>query len=430
MPYTNIHTHLFTSANAPENFLSLFLPKPVAKAVDSITNTAPGAAVTASLIRRFGAAGKRYANFLSIGKSAYQRDVFEKLRKYYGDEQMRFVALSLYMEQMGAGSSRSGFQGQLQDLMVVKSMYPEELIVFMGIDPRWKSTGEELRDEVVKHFEMLLESRGKLYSPFAGLKLYPSTGYYIFDEKLFPLLEWAANNNVPLLSHCSYLGGIYNNHAPSIQQRLNPWIGYGIDKTYAEYCSDQGLQPPVYGRRRHLGRWLIGQNQNDNNRKACSYFLEPASYEPVLAYFQAQGTPLKLCLAHFGGAEQIEELKGMAKSDPLQAEPIGTKPMNWFSQIQDLMRRYPSLYTDVSFTLSNQKLHETLLELVATAPFGNRIMFGTDYYMTEKAGTEDLIYKAFRDSAIKFGGNGRQLWKRMADEAPNNFLRSAFYKPD
>lgn len=424
MEQINVHTHLFTSLNAPEQFLSLFLPKPVAKLVDKATNNRTGAMLTALLISKFGEAGKRYANFLSIGKSATQREVFEKLRLHYEKEEMRFVALSLYMEAMGAGTSHSGYEGQLEDLLVVKHMYPDQIIAFLGVDPRWKSSGVELRDAVIKHFETTLEAKGKAYSPFAGIKLYPSTGFYIFDQKLFPLLEWAAQNQVPVLSHCSYLGGIFNNDAQQIKAQLNSWLAYGYDMSYGNYCLQHGLLPPEYASETDLRRWIVGKNAASNNKLSCSYFLEPASYEPVLAYFHQQGTPLKLCLAHFGGVEQLLEGSRHAGVTLAGPTPRGVKPMNWFNQITELMAKYQQLYTDVSYTLFDKQAHAAICEVAKNPIYQSRVLFGTDYYMTEQEQAEGDTFRNFRNHVRS---TDPALWEQMAIIGPHNFLKSKYY---
>jgi hypothetical protein len=43
-----------------------------------------------------------------------------------------------------------------------------------------------------------------------------------FDSKLTETFEWAADNGVPVLSHCNYLGGIYNNDKNYLRLALKP----------------------------------------------------------------------------------------------------------------------------------------------------------------------------------------------------------------
>lgn len=428
MSLINIHTHVFTAKNAPEYFLNLYIPDALANMVDTATNTTLGVKALSSFISIFGEAGKRYASFLRIGKSKSQREIFEKLMQQYTSDTMKFVALSMYMEEMGAGSSESGFEGQLEELIQLKKMYPEQLLIFMGVDPRMKSSGKEILDTVRTAFEQKIYSGGKDYFPFCGLKIYPSTGFYVFDEKLFPVLEWAAENHVPVMSHCNYLGGIFNNNKQDIESLLNPMIGYGFNKSYHDYCVSKNLNPPTYLKKYNFWKWIIGTNTQRNNKYACSYFLEPASFEPVLQYFQDKGTPLKLCLAHYGGEEQIHIAALGKKSDSIHQKPVGTNNKNWHKQIKEMMGKFSSLYTDISYAVHDNQLHNTFLNEACNTAYGERVLFGTDYFMTERDKAEKANYLQFRANAITRMNNAgtETLWQQMAKTSNEAFLESKF----
>ena len=58
-------------------------------------------------------------------------------------------------------------------------------------------------------------------------------GFYAFDAKLKETFEWAADNGVPVISHCIYLGGIYTNDTSYIKGNLNPYDPYS-KKLYNE----------------------------------------------------------------------------------------------------------------------------------------------------------------------------------------------------
>lgn len=429
MSFINIHTHTFTAKNAPERFLSLYAPDFLVDPIDTATNSTLGVKALASFISIWGAGGKRYASFLRIGKSKTQREIFENLMQQYTSDEMKFVALSMFMEEMGAGQSLSGFEGQLEELIQLKKMYPEKLLIFMGLDPRMANSGAALLNTVKSAFEQKFEAGGKLYSPFCGLKIYPSTGFYIFDEKLFPVLEWAAENGVPIMSHCSYLGGIFNNSKEDLESLLNPQIGYGYDQSYEQYCLSKNLTPPSYRKKKAFWKWIIGMNKQRNNQHTCSYFLEPTSFEPVLQYFENKGTPLKICLAHYGGESQIHINALGKRLDKFQEPPIGTNPVNWHQQINNMMSRFSSLYTDISYAIYDKDLHTVFLNQATDPVYGNRIMFGTDYYMTERNKNEKANYLEFRVNAIarkQHTGTGT-LWEQMAKTAPADFLKSRFY---
>lgn len=407
MSQYNAHTHIFTMSNAPVHFLDLYIPKPAARLIDKLTNTAPGARALAGLLETIGLNGcRRYASFLRIGKSKAQGDVLENLLNQYKDTPTKFLALTLNMEYCGAGASVSGFEGQLEEAINLKKQYPEQLILFLGLDPRWKATGRELQQTVAKYFDTSLITGGKKVFPFTGLKLYPSTGFYPFDQRLRETFEWAADRQVPIISHCNYLGGIYNNDKASIEQALvayNPYKG--------------GLHRGAYIRERHPGKWLLGLQQAGNNLISCSYFLEPYACLDLLQHFESKGKPLKLCLAHFGGDTQV-------KTCHTNAAVYGMLKQNWFRQVQSMMSQFPGLYTDVSYALHDARLHDCLLDEAAHAQYGNRVLFGTDYFLTERKGPERRTYTRFRAAALHRG-----LWDQVAGSNVANFLTSAYYQP-
>ena len=418
MQHYNVHSHTFTMSNAPEKFLSLYLPPAVASLLAKVTNTAPGAATVEKLLSVFGGnGGKRYASFLKTGKSKNQMEVFEALLKQYDDDTaMQFVVLSLYMEKTGAGPSASGYEGQLEELMQVKKQYPDRLLLFMGIDPRWKSTGQELQKTVAAYFNTKLSiTKERSVYPFIGLKLYPPMGFYPFDERLMETLEWAAENEVPVLSHCSYLGGIYNNDSDYINSILaspNPY-------------NNGQLHPAQFFSKKNVLKWLIGRQNPDNNLNACSYFMEPAAYDAILAHFSKQRKPLKLCLAHFGGGNQmLDSISSKKKEDP-----FGVAKQNWFTQIEDRMKEYEGLYTDISYTLHDPKTHSIIFQQLANTAYGNRIMFGTDYFLTERELPEKLNYSTFKNVALAkpATGTSTNAWDAISATNVLSFLLSKYY---
>ena len=76
--------------------------------------------------------------------------------------------------------------------------------------------------------------------------------------------------------------------------------------------------------------------------------------------------------------------------------PIGVNPINWFDQITGLMMKYKSVYTDVSYTLHDESLHQKIFDEALDLNYGDRIMFGTDFFMTEKNKKEYDTYIDFK----------------------------------
>ncbi len=130
MQFYNIHTHIFTMNNAPRRFLELYMPRWAALLVDKITNTQVGSWMVKWLLNKLGGQWARYASFLEIGKSSSQNSVFRHLINSYEDSTIRMVALTLFMEKMGADASMSGYEGQLEEIIALKKTVPTKATSF------------------------------------------------------------------------------------------------------------------------------------------------------------------------------------------------------------------------------------------------------------------------------------------------------------
>lgn len=409
MKHYNIHSHIFTMNNAPERFLHLYLPDFAADIIDNVTNTSIGANIVKNLLNTFGGnGGKRYASFLSIGKSKNQSHVFENLIKQYDDD-IIFIALTMFMENCGAGASKSGFDGQIQEALNVRKEYPDRLRLFLGVDPRWEANGMDIRDRVVEYFDTPLEiNESRWVYPFCGIKIYPSTGFYGFDRRLMDTLKWAEANSVPVLSHCNYLGGIFNNNKSYLEANLSTTDPYTNMAYKGEYIREK---KPL--------RFILGTQESTNNRSSCSYFMEPMSFKSILQQLPS----LKLCLAHYGGDNQIK--------DSLSSKvPHGTAKKNWHLQIKEMMADHPGLYTDISYAVHKKGLFELFFEHLNTPDIGNRIMFGTDYFLTEREKSEKNIYLDFKKAAMAkslSNHGGVSAWDLSASINTEMFLQSKYF---
>jgi predicted TIM-barrel fold metal-dependent hydrolase len=417
MPYYNVHSHIFTMENAPKKFLHLYMPDVAANFVDLITNTKAGANSVAWLLSILPSSiTKRYASFLRIGKSNNPRDVFQLLKGQYTDRTMRIIALTMYMEECGAGRSVTGYEGQLRQVVQVKEENPDRLFAFLGVDPRWQPPGQTLLQKVQDCFTTRVKgSDGKTYPQFAGLKIYPSTGFYVFDKRLMEVMEWAAENEVPVLTHCNYLGGVYNNDASYIQSYLNLPDPYNNNQRY----------PAQYDNKFRFGSWLIGTNKSRRNLNTCSYFLEPESFKTMLTSIQKNGLNLKICFAHYGGSDHILAADGGRKLD--ESKLHGANKKNWCTQIRELMMTFPQVYTDISYAVANQEIFDPVFNDLDKPVFTNRIMFGTDFFLSERENSEANIYNKFLvRGQRKLLPNGNTAWDQVAEINIEAFLQSKF----
>ena len=173
---------------------------------------------------------------------------------------------------------------------------------------------------------------------------------------------------------------------------------------------------------------MLGTDDNKNNLHTCSYFLEPVSYRTMVEYFAKRSNPLKLSLAHYGGSDQILIEYRMQTMKKQQYGMLPTQ--NWCAQIKDLMSIYPNVYTDISYSLANRNTHSFILDDLDNKIYGRRIMFGTDFFLTERQMPERKDIALFKEDALAkrlTNYNSITAWEQIACHSITNFLNSRFY---
>ncbi len=205
------------------------------------------------------------------------------------------------------------------------------------------------------------DSLTRLYSlvendNFKGVKIYPPLGYKPTDSLLMnEIYPYMVSKNIPLMVHCSP-GSVYTKK---------------LKKTDAHALAD------------------------------------PDNYKAVMDSFP----DLRICLGHFGGTEEwskhINEIRNI--EDP-----------SWLEKILDIMqsKKYPNLYADISYTIFNFQENIAFLNILMEDNIvKHKILFGSDFYMTEnekyseKRLSIDLRYALGEDN----------FWK-IANENPKKYL--------
>jgi predicted TIM-barrel fold metal-dependent hydrolase len=427
----NCHAHIFNLDCAPLRFLDAYPGGAILRQGLNWLSAIPGAipALVRLLRRGRWPLLQRYAAFLDIGTGISQVSVFEqKLLPNYPPG-TRFVVLALNMDHMGAGAATLNYESQLWQLLEVRKRHPNTCLPFLCIDPRMGSATENLA------FVQKWLARG-----FVGLKLYPSLGFFPFDERLDLVYALAEEQQLPVLTHCSR-GGIYVQGplAPALRQpplpaalrpQLTPAMLADLFTTY-----------PLAAETTFVA--------NASNDSFSDQLLDPRLYDLVLARFPT----LKLCLAHYGGGDELFA----AVTHP--AAPTAAPPTNWYAAVQWLMAKYPNVYTDVSFTLAEgpsvfrkqaPRLFEQLAaDLLAGSPYRHRILFGTDFFLVTRLQPETTLAGALMHyllalppTAVQLAAAaspaaaqaaaaqaGAEAWQRLATDNPAAFLHSACYTP-
>ena len=196
-------------------------------------------------------------------------------------------------------------------------------------------------------------------------------GFYPFDEGLRPVYEYAQENGVPVLAHCSR-GGVF------FKGRIEPDM------------------------RRHPKTGEIFTERK--KKKFTDHYSDPRNYVHVLEEFPE----LKICLAHYGGEKEWRRYL----RDPWPSE----RAESWLSVISELISEHPNVYTDLAFTGYDPKFWPLIKVLVSTQKIGDRILFGSDFYMVRVKGKERIFSVGLR-AAI-----GEPEFQRIAETNPQSFL--------
>ncbi len=349
-PLINAHAHIFNVKSAPNRFYGF----PIARLLGNRLVAWKLERVLRMLAIFNRDFFDKYANMLKVGSTKSQTLLFEDLLDKYGEYPgVRVVALPMDMDFMGAGKAMNNYPTQLAELYKVKLKYLDQLIPFVAVDPR-RAAQTDLLAMVKEH----IEERG-----FAGIKLYPALGYYPFDPRLKEVYAYAEQYNIPIMTHCDtggvfYRGKLRTEHLKP--ENLNP-----NGKVY-DFTSERKERKSVF----------------KNN------FTNPDNYRQVLAVFPK----LKICLAHFGSSDQILGSKG---GD--HAKDIGGSS-TWYDTIKDLIMEFDNVYTDVSYTLTNKKAIDVILKEINKSEskrIRERVLFGTDYYMTVRVKGETKLVDQF-----------------------------------
>jgi uncharacterized protein len=387
MSFINNHTHIFNAKCVPNAFLSNYQVPAIAASVIRAT-------VHKKFLRKIllwalhrvpgsinGFQIKRYAALIDVALNNTQDDVFNILAKNYPSD-ASFVALTMNFDFMTGGVPDNNYNNyitQLHEVLEVKKMYGKKILPFLFIDPRM---GADKCMELLKTYLDPEMPRG-----VAGIKIYPSLGYYPFHPAMEPVYAYAEEHGIPVLTHSNKDGGAY-------------YAGRFLPAMFTYLSFNETDESKAY-----LNTALSSFPSFRNPRNYANILMHPVLYTDVLHKFPK----LKLCLAHFGGSDEV-----------LAQNKTPADPYNWTTWIKNLIKKFDNVYTDISFTLANKKANQLVLQDLGDPLYQNRILFGTDFFMTTPLDTDETLTNNF----FKIAGNYRQL---LTETNPVRFLSSPFF---
>jgi len=389
--------------------------------------------------------------YLNIGRFAFhigQDSIFQRLRYQYPNG-TEFIVLQMDMEFMEAGKVREDYHVQLQGIAKLKADPKFTAIIhpFIFIDPRRMDKEPDffrcnnvygkivLEDCTIKTY---IEQKG-----FAGFKIYPALGYYPFDERLLPLWKYAAEHNIPIMTHC-IRGTIFYRGKKKKEWDYHPIF---------EQSATNGTYVPL----------LLPETKNMD---FSVNFTHPLNYlclldDDLLAKVLARSTNeklheifgfngkeitnslknLKICFGHFGGDDEwkryfeldrenystqviknpkigITFLKSLYNQPrPGKIEQLW-KYCDWYSIICSMMLQYENIYSDISYISHDNAIHALLKRTLQqeNTKLRQRVLFGTDFYVVRNHKSEKQIL------ADTIGGLSEEEFDLIARTNPRTFL--------
>ena len=397
---------------------------------------------------------KRYLN---IGRFSFYKNQFQiygRLRHQY-PAGSKFIVLPMDMEFMEAGSLKPGFKyaDQMEELRQMKQRpkYKDNFFPFVFADPR------RFAEEGKSHFDFCIENEKVVLKEcyirtfielnlFSGFKIYPALGYYPFDEKLLPLWKYAADNGLPIITHC-IRGSIFYR---------------GIKRKEWNYH-------PVFEQTNGGGNYSALELLEVENSEFINNFTHPLNYLCLLQEkllrklvakaidpriqeifgFVDESTPLKqnlshlkICFGHFGGDDEwmkflemdrdnyssqlvrrpfqgIDFMKkeGSSKDSPGKLEQIW-KYADWYSIICSMMLQYEHVYADLSYIIHNNGIQPLLRQTLLNVKIREKVLFGTDFYVVRNHKSEKSML------AEIMGGINEADFDQIARVNPDRFLQN------
>ncbi|MCX6318055.1 MAG: amidohydrolase family protein [Bacteroidetes bacterium] len=388
MNFFNTHTHIFNVPCVPDAFITNYrFPQWLSKIIRAAVNKKWLRKIVLGIVKNVpsflgGTHIRRYAALVEVAIHKYQDQVFETLISHY-PAHARFVILTMNFDFM-TGDAPEGnynhYETQLHEVLEVKRKYGERILPFLFIDPRM---GEEACMRQLHFYFDPAQNRG-----MAGIKLYPSLGYYPFHPALERVYAFAEEHAIPIITHSNKGGGAY--FAGRFNQRIMSYNSFNPTKETSDF----------------LNKVLNPFPDFKDPRDYANIMMHPMTYYDVLQKFPK----LKICLAHYGGHEEILD----------QDNPKNT--YNWTRTIKDLMRQFTNVYTDVSFMLVNDKASKRVLTDMSDNTLNKKILFGTDFFMTTPYDTDKRLTENF----FRILAAHEQA---LTVQNPTAFLTSRIFKP-
>lgn len=264
-----------------------------------------------------------------------------------------------HLESAGSGAGKSGDMNLLLDK-------------YFGDDPSsgdgvYTGGKEDVKERFGK-FDGNIDNMGRNY--FAGIKVYPPAGFDPWPDdpndlaKVKRFYRFCCSKKVPIVTHCSD------------------------------------------------GGYIVDKNKKDAVKRAA-----PGKWKKV---FKEGGfDDLKVCLAHFGGANSGYRRYG-GFFDKVTSAIFNGENAGWVDEIVELMRDNGNVYADISYSGVKGGYYKVLRRIINDNPgLENKILFGSDFSINL---TSIESYKDYISGFMDTDELDWDLKKKFCSENPERFL--------
>jgi len=387
----NCHTHIFTSANSPNDLLKTRIPNNGAsKIIKFLLDSTPLKELPVALAKLYKVLAPNsqamlanYANFLRVGLLPTQLDILNEEVKSFqlGSDNWVFSVLTLNLDYMSEkGGNFVKYQEQLRESVFVKAKYPNQVKLFLSVDPRTASSNTQLLEQTQGNWN-------KYENAFSGLKFYPAMGYFPSDTRLDGVYAWAAENQIPITTHVTRGGNFY---VGDMRKLLADTSHYNLPANTK--CADliNAVTLNI-----NNGAW-----KKDENRIGTQLFTNPEHFKTAL-----ENNPnLKINFAHFGGSNEVNNgvnQTGIPGSMIALEQLAGLT--DFTTNIISLINKYDNVYTDLSYTICDNDALKKVAGLAQNHPkLNSRLLFGTDSFLVLMEGN---LSKMIANSEANLGNS-------------------------
>ncbi len=301
------------------------------------------------------------------------------------------VNLMMDMERSIGGGIKSNFDKQLKELSNIMKLsytpgsigasgrvynYNEVVLPFLAIDPHNPDACRQFISAFSPGLNLTSNPAFNADQLFYGIKLYPSLGYLPYDPVLMSIFKVCEAKNIPITTH-----------AGGVRTRANHF-----KFELGDYSKPKGSQ--------YVTRDVKSKKEFKN------VFLYPMHWEKVLKEYPN----LKINFAHMGSST---EWKDYINGDRTISNSI--------VQSLQMIKKYPNVYCDISYSLHDENNQEMILQLMKNDDYKSKILFGSDYFLVDlEHGSIETFVKSIRK---KFKSN-RNLWHMLTVKNPFNYLFS------